>query len=70
MSLGVSAAALEAASRDLMIHWEQAQATWNDAKSREFAKEWLEELPMMASQATKIMQEIDNLIRKVRNDCE
>lgn len=70
MSHSASAAGLEAATRDLMVEWEKTRAYWNDVKSREFAREWLDALPEMAGQATKIMQEIDNLIRKVRNDCE
>ena len=36
----------------------------------EFERKYLEKLPTDVAQAASVMEEMDNLLRKVRNDCE
>lgn len=70
MSIKASAGGLMQAVKDLMLQWEQTQAAWNDAKSQEFARKFLEEIPGSATRAVSVMEELDGLLRKVKSDCE
>jgi hypothetical protein len=70
MSTRVSASNLAQALQNLMADWNQTRSHWRDAKSQEFEKQYLEDLPGQIMQAKTIMEEIDVLLRKVRSDCE
>ncbi len=70
MSIRVSASNLATATKDLSIEWQRTKAVWRDVKSDEFERKYLEDLPTLVASANPIMEEIDALIRKVRNDCE
>jgi hypothetical protein len=70
MSTRVSSASLEEAMKKLSADWQQARDYWMDAKSHQFEKEYLEELPGLAVQARTAIDEIDVLLRKVRIACE
>ena len=70
MSVKGSANNLVQAVKDLMFEWDQTKAFWNDVKSREFEHKYLEDLPSHAVRATAVMEELDGLLKKVRNDCE
>ena len=70
MSTKGSAASLNQATKDLMAAWHETRAHWHDIKSVEFEQQYLEELPNRVMRALGVMEEIDTLLRKVRNDCE
>ena len=70
MSTRVSSANLEEAVKRLSAEWQRTRDYWMDAKSREFEREYLEELPSMVMQARTAIEEIDVLLRKVRSACE
>lgn len=70
MSSRVSASNLTQAVRELLASWERAKIHWRDAKSQEFEARFLEKLPHDVAQARTAMEELDVLLRKVRNDCE
>ncbi|MBP7951511.1 MAG: hypothetical protein KA004_17860 [Verrucomicrobiales bacterium] len=70
MSSRVSAGNLEQAVRDLHVEWQNTKASWTDAKSLEFERDYLDKLPQLVHQARGIIEEIDALLRKMRTDCE
>ncbi len=70
MSVKGSAGNLVQAVKDLMFEWEETKASWDDVKSREFERKFLEDLPAQTVRATAVMEELDALLKKVRNDCE
>ncbi|HSJ01589.1 MAG: hypothetical protein ACAI34_18580 [Verrucomicrobium sp.] len=70
MSSRVSASNLSQALRELVVEWQQTKSYWRDVKSMEFERNYLEKLPGMVTQSRNVMEELDNLLRKVRNDCE
>jgi len=70
MSLKGSASNLVQAVKELMFEWDQTKSYWNDVKSREFEHKFLEDLPGHTVRATAVMEELDALLKKVRNDCE
>jgi hypothetical protein len=70
MSTQGSASNLVQAARILNLEWEKTKTYWRDVKSQEFEHKYLEELPGQLVSATAAMEEIDLLLKKVRNDCE
>lgn len=70
MNIRGSAANLAQAAKDLSIHWQETKASWRDVKTREFEASYLDQLPSHVARAMAAMEEIDALLRKVRNDCE
>lgn len=70
MSTRVSSAILDEAVKKLSAEWQTARSYWTDAKSREFERDYLEELPAIVAQARTAVEEIDVLLRKVRAACE
>ena len=70
MSTKGSASNLIQAAKDLSLDWEQTRTFWQDAKSREFEQEYLGEIPNLVTRTVTAMKELDELLRKVRSDCE
>jgi murein tripeptide amidase MpaA len=70
MSTRASGANLVQAVKELTAQWRQTQAHWHDAKSNEFEYKYLAELPNHVARAMGVIEEIDVVLRKVRNDCE
>ena len=69
MSVHACASNLELASRTLLAEWNTASQTWHDARGQAFAKDWMEELPGIISQARRALEELDSLLKKVTDDC-
>jgi hypothetical protein len=70
MSSRVSSANLEECTKKLMAEWSGTRTYWADAKSREFERDYLEQLPNMVAQTRNAVEELDLLLRKVRHECE
>lgn len=70
MSARVGATNLDEAVRELSLHWERTRNYWRDAKAAEFEHTYLEKLPHAVLRAKSIMEEMDLVLRKVRQDCE
>ena len=70
MNARVSAANLIQAAKALAAEWHQTKEHWRDAKAREFEEKYLDQLPGDIARASRAMEEIDTLLRKVRKDCE
>lgn len=66
----ISAGPLLQAMKQLNIAWEQTHASWRDQKSQEFAQQYLSELPYRISQAAEVIQELDEVMKKIRRECE
>jgi hypothetical protein len=70
MNARSSASNLMQAAKDLALQWQQTQKDWRDAKSLEFEKTYLADLPHHISRAASAMNEIGEILRKIRSDCE
>lgn len=70
MNTRVNAANLAQAAKILMLDWTRTKEQWRDVKSREFEEQFLANLPHHMARAGAVMEEIDNLLRKVKSDCE
>ena len=70
MSTRGSAANLGEALKQLSRDWDDTKTYWRDVKSEEFERTYLSELPQQIARVLTVMEELDTLLRKVRNDCE
>lgn len=57
-------------TRELFRDWEQTRQFWNDDKSREFEKKFINELTTGASQAANSIEILEQVLTKVRSECE
>jgi hypothetical protein len=70
MSTQGSTGNLSGALKELALHWQETKAHWHDVKSAQFERDYLEKLPNDVGRAMSVMEEINNLLKKVRHDCE
>jgi uncharacterized protein YukE len=61
---------LNALTKELRAEWEQTKQYWNDAKSQEFEKRFLDELNAGVNQAITNLDALERVLSKVRDDCE
>jgi hypothetical protein len=70
MSLSGSRSRLSALTMELSGHWQQTKNSWRDAKSLEFERRYLEELFVRVDRAIGVMEKLDEVLAKVKKDCE
>ena len=70
MSLGGSKSRLSAVTKELLVKWRETKSYWRDAKSREFEHRYLEELFAEVDKSVTVIDKLDEILTKVRKDCE
>ena len=70
MSLNANKSRLMAITKDLSIHWEQTKERWQDSKSLEFEKKYMEEIEDSVDSAVTVIDQLEKLINQIRSDCE
>jgi hypothetical protein len=70
MNLTGSKSRLVGITKELALQWEETKNYWHDAKSREFEHRYIEELLVGVDKTVMIIEKLDELMRKVRKDCE
>lgn len=56
--------------RELTQHWHTTRTHWRDAKALEFEKNYMEPLPALITKTGAMIGELENLLQKIRKDCE
>ena len=57
-------------TRELLNKWNQSKDSWRDSKALEFEKKFMNELEATASHASTGMENLERIIRNIRNECE
>lgn len=70
MSLGATRSRLAALTRELQVRWQETRGSWTDAKRDEFEQKHLAALLAAVDRASTALEEMDELLTKVRKDCE
>jgi len=70
MSASGSTGRLLGASKELALKWEETKNYWRDEKSAEFERKYLRELFIGMDKAITVIEKLDELLKKVRSDCE
>jgi hypothetical protein len=70
MSVKSSRGSLAKAVRDLHVSWHQTQNYWRDDKAKEFDEKYITPLPDAINSASSIIEELDQILTKIKRDCE
>jgi hypothetical protein len=57
-------------TKELVLQWEQTKNYWHDAKSAEFEQRYIEELTVGVDRTVMVIEKLDELLKKVKKDCE
>jgi hypothetical protein len=70
MNVGAIRNRLELLTRELLRSWEQTELSWRDAKAQEFKHRYLQELTSEVEKSGVAIEKLNELLNRVRNDCE
>jgi len=70
MNLSGNKSRLVASARELSLKWTETKNYWRDGKSREFEPRELEERLIRVDKTVAIIEKLDEILKKVRSDCE
>jgi hypothetical protein len=70
MSASGSKSRLVGATRELQLKWEDTENYWHDQRSQDFERKYLQELFVDVDKAVAVIEKLDELLKKVRSDCE
>ena len=57
-------------TKELLLQWELTKNYWHDAKSAEFEHRYIEELIVGVDRTVTVIEKLDELLKKVKQDCE
>jgi hypothetical protein len=70
MSLSGNKGRLVGLTRDISLEWAETKNYWRDVKSEEFERRFMAELSVHVNRAVLVLDQMDELLKKVRSDCE
>jgi hypothetical protein len=70
MNLSGNKGRLIGLTRELLLQWDETKNHWRDAKSEEFERKFMGELSAHVNRATVVLEQLEELLKKVRSDCE
>jgi hypothetical protein len=70
MNLSGAKSRLAGSARELSLKWTETKNYWLDAKSREFERRYLDDLFVRVDKTVAIIEKLDEILKKVRSDCE
>ena len=70
MNLSGNKSRLTGATRELSLRWAETREHWRDAKSQEFDQKYMQELLAHMDHTATIIEKLDEVLKKVQNDCE
>ena len=69
MGVDYSRTRLQQTLKELMLRWEKAREDWDDQVSREFQETYLDTLEPKVKATMDAMEEMAEILRKLRRDC-
>jgi len=70
MRVSGSKSRLAAISKELSLRWDETKQYWKDGKSHEFDQRYMTELLARVDKTVMVIEKLDELLNKVRSDCE
>ena len=70
MNLSGNKGRLVGLTRDVTLRWAETKEHWRDAKSEEFEHRFMAEFSASVNRTVIILDKLEELLKKVRNDCE
>ena len=70
MNLAGNKSRLAGIAKELQLRWDDTKVYWRDARSEEFERRYILELLIQVDKTVSVIEKLDELVRKVRSDCE
>jgi hypothetical protein len=70
MNLSGTKNRLVALTKELAVQWDETKNHWWDDKTREFDRRYMAELFVNVDRAVTAIERLDEVLDKVRKDCE
>ena len=70
MSMSGNKGRLTGLTREISLEWEETKNYWRDARSAEFDRKYMVELSDHVSRAMLVLEQLEELLKKVRRECE
>lgn len=70
MSLNANKSRLTALTKNLSLRWVETREHWRDVKSDEFNERFMQELLPRVSKAVDAIEKLEELLKKIKKDCE
>ena len=70
MNLSGSRSRLAALSKELHLRWVETRYSWRDSKAEEFERRFMDDLLARVEKTVTVVEKLDQLLSKVRKDCE
>jgi hypothetical protein len=70
MNLSGNKSRLTGLTRDISLRWAETKNFWHDPKSEEFERRFLAELSASVNRTVLIVEKLDEVLKKLRSDCE
>ena len=70
MSMSGNKGRLVGLTRDISLEWAETKNYWRDVKSEEFERRFMGELSAHVNRAVLVLEQMEELLKKVRSDCE
>ena len=70
MNLSANKSRLIALTKEINLRWEDTKSYWHDAKAAKFEHDFMVELFPRLNQATHGIEKLEELLNRIRKDCE
>lgn len=70
MNLSGNKSRLVGLTREMMLRWNETKVSWRDARAEEFEHRFMAELDAQVNRTVQIVDKLDELLKKVRSECE
>jgi hypothetical protein len=70
MNLSGNKGRLVGLTREISLRWTETKEHWRDARGEEFDRRFMQELAAHVNRTVVIVEKLDELLKKVRSDCE
>ena len=70
MNLSGNKARLAAISKELSLRWRETKNYGKDAKSQQFERKYMDELFVRVEKTVTVIEKLDEVLTRVRKDCE
>ncbi|MHC1764091.1 MAG: hypothetical protein AB9869_07275 [Verrucomicrobiia bacterium] len=70
MNLNATRTRVESLTRELLRSWDETKGLWRDSKAQDFDAQYMQELAARTSKASAAIEKLEQLLTRVRNDCE
>ena len=70
MNLAGNRSRLSAISKELLFRWSETKNYWKDAKAEQFERKYIDELMVRVEKTVTVIEKLDEVLTRVRKDCE